>query len=113
MIFRGKKMTPQEATKILRHHNEWRRYDGPIGQGPEMTSPKNLGEAIDTVCEAIEKGLTPEDMKLVIAAEGSIYDEHHGNSHEVFENYPTEEAFYGEVLKRYNELKRNEKDSSI
>ena len=57
--------------------------------------------------------LTWEDMKLVIAAEGSIYDEHHGNSHEVFENYPTEEAFYGEVLKRYNELKRNEKDNSI
>lgn len=52
--------------------------------------------------------LTWEDMKAVIAAEGSIYDEHHGNSQEVFEAYPTEEAFYGEVLRRFNE-KRKEK----
>ncbi len=66
--------------------------------------------------EQAEKDFAPtwEDMKLVIAAEGSIYDEHHGNSHEVLEAYPTEEAFYGDVLKRYYKLKREyEKDNSI
>ena len=49
-------MTPQEAIKILRQHNEWRRYDGPLGEGPEMGQPKEIGEAIDTVCDALEQG---------------------------------------------------------
>ena len=51
--------------------------------------------------------LTWKDVKAVIAAEGSIYDEHHGVAEEVFETYPTEEAFYREVLKRFNERKTN------
>ena len=48
-------MNKQEATEILRKHNEWRRYDGELGKGPEMTDPKKLGEAIDTIVAAIEE----------------------------------------------------------
>lgn len=44
--------------------------------------------------------LTWEDMRAVIAAEGSIYDEHHGNSEEVYQAYPTEVQFYSEVLRK-------------
>ena len=44
-------MTYQEAISILRQHNIWRRYDGPIADTPEMVDPKTLGEAIDVVCE--------------------------------------------------------------
>lgn len=47
-------MKAQEAVMILRKHNEWRRYDGQIGEGPQMTDPKILGEAIDTVCDFLE-----------------------------------------------------------
>ena len=80
-----------------------------LGNGPwnkgYQPSGIQLANGVDT--ETIKTMLlTWEDMKLVIAAEGSIYDEHHGNSSEVFEAYPTEEAFYGEVLRRYNELKK-------
>ena len=50
--------------------------------------------------------LTWEDMRAVIAAEGSIYDEHHGNSEEVYQAYPTEEEFYSEVLRRYRLIKK-------
>ena len=60
-----------------------------------------------TVAEALwpkkDLALTRQDMKAVIEAEGSIYDEHHGVAEEVLETYPTEEAFYGEILKRFNE----------
>lgn len=45
-------MNRQEAIEILRKHNAWRRYDGPIGEGPEMVNPKTLGEAIDEVCDS-------------------------------------------------------------
>jgi len=48
-------MNKKEATEILRHHNEWRRYDGEVGKGPEMTDPKKLGEAIDMVVSAMEE----------------------------------------------------------
>ena len=44
------------------------------------------------------------DMELVVLAEGSIYDEC-GNADKVLEKYPSKEDFYGEVMKRYNELK--------
>ena len=101
-------MNTSEAIQILRNHNIWRRYDGPIGEGPEMVDPVELGQAIDTVCDHFEEKKSWHDMKLVIAAEGSIYDEHNGISEKVLEAYPTEEAFYGEVLKRYQALKDKE-----
>lgn len=50
-------MNVHEAIRILRQHNAWRRYDGPLGEGPEMLDPKDLGTAIDVVCDALESTL--------------------------------------------------------
>lgn len=55
-------MTIEEAAAILRKHNEWRRYDGPIGEGPQMTDPKILGEAIDTVCDTLERIISQDKL---------------------------------------------------
>ena len=101
-------MTLQEAAKILRAHNEWRRYDGPIGEGPEMTDPKTLGEAIDTACNELEgrferaKELTWEDIRWIdinICGLAQLTD------------WPLrgQEAFYTEVLRRFNQMKEKEK----
>lgn len=49
--------------------------------------------------------LTWQDMKDIIYAEGSIYDEFDHDPEKIFEAYPTEEAFYSEVLKRYQRTK--------
>lgn len=100
-------MELSKAIQILRNHNVWRRYGGPIGKGPKMVDPVELGQAIDTVCDHYAGTASWHDMKLVIAAEGSIYDEYNGTE-KVLEAYPTEEAFYGEVLRRYRALKDKE-----
>lgn len=57
-----KAMKAQEAVMILRKHNEWRRYDGPIEEGPQMTDPKILGEAIDTVCDTLERIISQDKL---------------------------------------------------
>ena len=104
-------MELSKAIQILRDHNVWRRYDGPIGEGPKMVDPVELGQAIDTVCDHFTETASWQDMKLVIAAEGSIYDEYNGPE-KVLEAYPTEEAFYGEVLRRYRALKDEDDDDT-
>lgn len=38
-----------EAVDVLRKHNEWRRYNGPVGEGPAMQEPHIIGVAIDVV----------------------------------------------------------------
>ena len=38
-------MTTQQAVQILEQHNKWRRADEMM----EMTNPKTLGIAIDTI----------------------------------------------------------------
>lgn len=48
-------MNIKEAIKILKLHNQWRRYDGDIKERPKMTSPKKLGTAIDVVVKEFEK----------------------------------------------------------
>lgn len=47
-------MTTKEAIEILREHNAWRRYDGPLGCGPKMQDPKKVGEAIDVAIRVLE-----------------------------------------------------------
>jgi hypothetical protein len=37
------------AIKILKDHNEWRRYDGDILKQGKMIHPQKIGIAIDTV----------------------------------------------------------------
>jgi hypothetical protein len=52
-------MEIQEATEILKNHNEWRRFqtlnDMPTESDPKMCKPRDLGIAIDTVVSHFEK----------------------------------------------------------
>lgn len=57
-------MTLQQAIDILRRHNEWRRYDGPLGAGPKETDPKALGDAIAAVVASLDGGLHTGDYPL-------------------------------------------------
>jgi hypothetical protein len=43
-------MTTKQAIKILRFHNRWRR-----GEEIPMQEPAKIGQAIDTLCDAVEK----------------------------------------------------------
>lgn len=47
-----------------------------------------------------------QDIKAIIAIEGDIYIEAGNDPHKVVETYDTEEKFYGEILKRFNEQKQ-------
>lgn len=47
-------MEIKEAIQILKDHNTWRRYDGEIEETQQMTNPKKLGIAIDTVVNDFE-----------------------------------------------------------
>lgn len=47
-------MSREEALRILRAHQEWRRYDGPLGEGPEMQDPVSIGQAIDVAIHELE-----------------------------------------------------------
>lgn len=40
-------MTLTEARRTLERYQKWSRYEGPVGKGPEMPDPKEVGEAID------------------------------------------------------------------
>lgn len=40
-------MNREQALDILCAFQEWRRYDGPIGEGPIMPCPKEIGQALD------------------------------------------------------------------
>lgn len=42
-----------QAEAVLRRFNDWRRYDGPPGRGPQMPDPSYIGEAIDIACEVL------------------------------------------------------------
>ncbi len=44
-------MKVEDAIKLLRDHNKWRRGDETL----EMAHPTQLGIAIETVCDAAEK----------------------------------------------------------
>lgn len=53
-------MTTIEAEQTLRTFNAWRRYGGPIGEGPDCPEPKEIGEAID-VAIAILSGINKQE----------------------------------------------------
>ena len=55
-------MTKEEAFKILSHYQSWRRYDGPIGDGPEMQNPTELGKAIDVAIEVLSQLSLPSNI---------------------------------------------------
>lgn len=47
-------MEIKEAIQVLKDHNVWRRFDDENSESPEMTDPKKLGIAIDTVVNKFE-----------------------------------------------------------
>ena len=47
-------MEIQEAIKILKKHNEWRRYNGDMLKSPAMPHPTEIGIAIDTVVASVQ-----------------------------------------------------------
>jgi len=57
-------MNTIEIIETLRNFNEWRRYDGPIGEAPEQLSPKKIGEAIDGAVELLSKTIRAEVERL-------------------------------------------------
>lgn len=52
-------MTLQEAIKILKSHNKWRRRTG--SDGVKMCHPTDLGLAIDLIVENYEAKNAPID----------------------------------------------------
>jgi len=75
-------MKIDEAVKILRAHNEWRRAAAylPEDAMPAMGDPRKIGIAIDTVCDALSKSgdwaralrLADDAAESVICTEGQI-----------------------------------------
>ena len=57
-------MNLKEAINILEKHNEWRRYNGPLGKGPQEHNPALIGEAIDYVVKYFKKPKTFGNSKL-------------------------------------------------
>lgn len=47
-------MTREQTIEILSAFNAWRRYDGPIGEGPVMPGPKEIGMAIDSAIAILQ-----------------------------------------------------------
>ena len=93
-------MTYQEAISILRQHNIWRRYNGPIADTPEMINPTLLGEAIDVVCGY---ELTWEDMRSVVEIADEMLT---GTAWDAI-NWPEPKKYYEEVLRRFNMRKNH------
>lgn len=52
-------MMLQEAVDILRKHNQWRRDDGMC---IDMGDPKQIGIAIDTLCNAADALIESDRM---------------------------------------------------
>lgn len=56
-------MTTQDAVKLLRRYNAWRRFDmDDPSSYPGMPDPKAVGEAIDVVCAALDEQETLRDQ---------------------------------------------------
>ena len=66
-----------EVIETLRKFNEWRRYDGQIGEAPEQPSPKEIGEAIDGAVELLsgKNNTTIEQIKAEVERRKKIYNE--------------------------------------
>lgn len=49
------KMDRKTALKVLKKHQAWRRYDGPITDSPQMQDPKIIGMALDVAIHELER----------------------------------------------------------
>lgn len=52
-------MTREQALDILCAFNAWRRYDGPVGEGPLMPTPKEIGLALDLAIDILRSKEVP------------------------------------------------------
>ena len=48
-------MDRKTALGILKKHQAWRRYNGPIESSPEMQNPAIIGQAIDVAIHELER----------------------------------------------------------
>ena len=46
-------MDRKTALEVLKKHQAWRRYNGPIEDSPDMQDPAIIGKAIDVAIEAL------------------------------------------------------------
>ena len=97
-------MTVKEAAEILRKHNEWRRYDGPIGEGPQMQDPALIGKAIDTLTVRIEP-ITIDDLEVIHTFLYAVKNNKTG----CFTFTRLSDEQYKEVLRRFNQWKEERK----
>ena len=56
----------------------------------------------------LKEKLTWEDVRTILDKENDILHECNDNTQQVIEVYPKGEDYYGEILKRFNEQRRNE-----
>ena len=47
------KMDRKTALEVLKKHQAWRRYNGPIEDSPDMQDPAIIGQAIDVAIDAL------------------------------------------------------------
>ena len=52
-------MDRKTALEVLKDYQQWRRYNGPITDSPQMPDPKIIGEAIDVAIEALQESNKP------------------------------------------------------
>lgn len=48
------KMDRKTALGILKKHQSWRRYNGPIEDSPDMQDPAIIGKALDVAIHELE-----------------------------------------------------------
>ena len=89
-------MKIDEAVKILRAHNAWRRAPAHLPEDamPAMGDPRKIGIAIDTVCDALSQS---DDWARALrladeAAESVIYTEGHSPRERQWVLYPEQIA---------------------
>ena len=60
-------MKIDEAVSILRAHNEWRRAPAHLPEDamPAMGDPRQIGIAIDTVCDALSQSEVKPNRRTV------------------------------------------------
>ena len=46
-------MDRKTALEVLKDYQQWRRYNGPIEDSPDMQDPAIIGKALDVAIEAL------------------------------------------------------------
>ena len=66
-------MTIPETLAFVRLYNRWRRGDEQYGESIEMPHPKMIGEALDALCDEVERlSAYPQKLSDAIAAHAAL-----------------------------------------